>query len=348
MGQITRRELMVHGTAALALLGHNPAWAQARELIANTYGGPWETAHRHAIAEPLEKRLGIKVTLVSMLANELITRTKAAVGGRPPVDVALVDDGPFLHGIKEDVFVRVPADKVPHAAKIFGQYRPKEPYGVPLSASVIGIAYNAKKLKVAPTSWADLWRPEYKGRLGLITPASTLGTVALVSLAKIKGGDETRIDPGFEAVKSLLPSVGAIAATPANLQTLLERGEVDIAPSWHSNALFMRGKGIGIEFALPKEGGIAGLAWLAITKGANVDLAAAYLDQGLSPEGQKMLAASGLFLGPTIEGVTLPPEIRNLVPTTPADFARFVSLDWSKINPVRAEWINRWNREIKV
>jgi len=347
--KLSRREVLVGGTAAaLAAAAPGRAAAQAKELVANTYGGGWEAGHRAGIAQPLEKRLGIKVTLVSMLAAELVARAKAAAGGRPPVDVALVDDGPFLLAIKEDVFQRLPMDRIPNAKRIYAKYRPKEPFGVPIGASQIGIAYNSKTLKTRPASWADLWNPEYKGRLGLSTPASTLGTVTLLSFASLKGGNEGNIEPGFEAVKSLLPSVSSIQAVPANLRTLLERGEIDIAPMWHHDTTIVKMKGTGVEFVLPKEGGIAGLAWLAITKGANTDLAIEYLNQGLDPDSQKLMAGAPSYIGPVIEGVEVAPELRGIVPATPADLERLKTLDWPKINTQRADWIARWNREIKV
>jgi len=42
------------------------------------------------------------------------------------------------------------------------------------------------------------------------------------------------------------------------------------------------------------------------------------------------------------------PQLRGVVPAAPEDLARLVKVDWSLINPQRPEWINRWNREIKV
>ena len=348
-GKPTRREVLAGGAAAgIALVGAGRSWAQQKELIASSYGGGWEAGHRLAIAAPLEKRTGAKVTIVSILAAELVARTKASAGGRPPVDVALVDDGPFLLAIKEGVFERLPLEKLANAARIFPKYRPREPFGAPVGASQIGIAYNARKLKTAPTSWADLWKPEYKGRLGLSTPASTLGTVTLLSLAKLRGGDEGNVEPGFEAVKSLLPSVASIQSVPANLRTLLERGEVDIAPMWHHDSAVLKHKGTGVEFVLPKEGGIAGNAWIAITRGANLELAIEYINQGLDPESQRIMAGPPAFIGPTVEGVPVLPEWRGIVPATPADLEKLKTLDWPRINLQRAEWINRWNREIKA
>ena len=346
--RISRREVLVGGTAvALAAAVPGRAAAQAKELVANTYGGGWEAGHRAAIAQPLEKR-GIKVTLVSMLAAELVARTKASAGGRPPVDVALVDDGPFLLAVKEGVFQQLPMDRIPNARRVYAKYRAKEPFGVPIGASQIGIAYNARTLKTRPESWADLWKPEYKGHIGLSTPASTLGTVTLLSFARLRGGHEGNVEPGFEAVKSLLPSVSSIQAVPANLRTLLERGEINIAPMWHHDTTIVKMKGTGVEFVLPKEGGIAGLAWLAITKGANTDLALEYLNQGLEPDSQKLMAGAPSYIGPVIEGIEVAPELRGIVPATPADLERLKTLDWPKINEQRAEWIARWNREIKV
>ena len=348
MTTLSRRDLFIGGTAvALAATTHGRASAQAKEIVANTYGGGWEAGHRAGIVQPLEKK-GIKVTLISMLAAELVARTKAAAGGRPPVDVALVDDGPFLLAIKEGVFQQLPMDKIPNAKRIYAKYRPKENFGVPVAASQIGIAWNSKKLKTRPQSWADLWNPEYKGRIGLSTPASTLGTVTLMSFAKMKGGGESNVEPGFEAVKSLLPGVASIQAVPAQLRTLLERGEIDIAPMWHHDTTIVRMKGTGVEFVPPKEGAIAGLAWLAITKGANTELAIEYLNQGLDPDAQKLMAGAPCYTGPVIEGVEVGADVRGVVPATPADLDRLKTLDWPKINEQRAEWIARWNREIKV
>ena len=348
MTPLSRRDLFIGGTAAaLAATTHRRAGAQAKEIVANTYGGGWEAGHRAGIVQPLEKK-GIKVTLISMLAAELVARTKAAAGGRPPVDVALVDDGPFLLAIKEGVFQPLPMDKIPNAKRIYAKYRPKENFGVPVAASQIGIAWNSKKLKTRPQSWADLWNPEYKGRLGLSTPASTLGTVTLMSFAKMKGGGESNVEPGFEAVKSLLPGVASIQAVPAQLRTLLERGEIDIAPMWHHDTTIVKMKGTGIEFVPPKEGAIAGLAWLAITKGANTDLAVEYLNQALDPDSQKLMAGAPCYTGPVIEGVEVGADVRGVVPATPADLERLKTLDWPRINEQRAEWIARWNREIKV
>ena len=50
-----------------------------------------------------------------------------------------------------------------------------------------------------PTSWEDLWKPEYKGRVGITGMASSLGTAFMVEIAKLNGGSETNVEPAFAA-----------------------------------------------------------------------------------------------------------------------------------------------------
>ena len=51
----------------------------------------------------------------------------------------------------------------------------------------------------APTSWADLWDPKFKGKLAMPDLTASGSYQVLVMAAKINGGDENNIDPGFEA-----------------------------------------------------------------------------------------------------------------------------------------------------
>ena len=83
MRGMTRRQVLIGGAAGAATLAAQRAWGQQKELVANTYGGGWEQGHRQAIAEPIEKKTGAKVILISMLANELVARVKAAGGSKP-------------------------------------------------------------------------------------------------------------------------------------------------------------------------------------------------------------------------------------------------------------------------
>ncbi|WP_439566396.1 ABC transporter substrate-binding protein [Gloeocapsopsis crepidinum] len=38
------------------------------------------------------------------------------------------------------------------------------------------MGYNTARISTPPTSWEDLWKPEFAGRLGLVSMQSTVGT----------------------------------------------------------------------------------------------------------------------------------------------------------------------------
>jgi putative spermidine/putrescine transport system substrate-binding protein len=83
----------------------------------------------------------------------------------------------------------------------------------------VGLTYNPEKIKTPPTSWRDLWKPEFKGRVGITTLNSTLGTGWLVEVAKMYGGSESNVEPGFKAINELKPNLAAVAANPGALAT---------------------------------------------------------------------------------------------------------------------------------
>ncbi len=72
-----------------------------------------------------------------------------------------------------------------------------------LTAGVIGVGilYNEEELKKNKLPVPDLKQREYAGRLGITAPQSSMGTAALVMLARINGGGEKNIEPGFQVAR---------------------------------------------------------------------------------------------------------------------------------------------------
>ena len=90
--RISRRDLLGGGAAlgAAALLPSMSA-AQGKQLVAATFPGTWNEAHRQFLAPAFTKRTGASVTQSILLGNDQLSRLIAAKGGRPPFDVALFD-----------------------------------------------------------------------------------------------------------------------------------------------------------------------------------------------------------------------------------------------------------------
>jgi len=183
--RISRRHVMGLGAAfgAAAILP-GAARAQGKQLVAATFPGTWNEAHRQYLAPAFTKRTGASVTQSIVLGNDQLSRLIAAKGGKPPFDVALFDRPQVLDAAKQGLIVEYPAAKSANYKDLLPEFQDK--WGPCISMQIIGIGYNPKKIKNPPKSWDALWDPQYKGRVGLTALNSQLG---IAFLAEIKDPD---------------------------------------------------------------------------------------------------------------------------------------------------------------
>ncbi|MBE9100765.1 extracellular solute-binding protein [Vacuolonema iberomarrocanum] len=320
-------------------------------VSAVAYPGIWEEAHREVVASQVKTNQDIDATIVPMLANDQVAQLIAAPDN-PPFDVCLLDEGPFRAAPREDILQPFPVDMSPSFANLFPDFQGgEEVWGPTVAVTAIGIGYNADRYESAPAAWEEFWNPENAGRIGLVTMNSSLGTAFMVEVAKRFGGSEADIEVAFERIQELLPNVAAVAPSPGALATLLQQGEVDIAPVYMNAVLSLQDAGLNMGWAIPEGGSVGIRATMSIVKNpqASVEAAAAYIDTVISAEAQNVLAASPYFFGPTNSEVQLSGPFEELFSTDPQDFiSQLIYLDWDTINLNRPEWIERFNREVAV
>jgi putative spermidine/putrescine transport system substrate-binding protein len=346
---LARRHLL--GSAmTLAAMSLFPAMtrAQARRLVFATFTGSWEEAHRDVLVPAFRRaNNNADIALDPMLSVDQIAKVSAA-RANPPIDVMLHDPGPALVAIAQDLCEAFPlaesknyADLIPVA---------QEPMGPAIFFQAVGLTYNPEKIKTPPTSWADLWKPEYKGRLGITTMGSTLGTGFMVEIAKMRGGSEANIDEAFKAINELKPNLAAVAPNPGALATLFQQGQIDISPGNFNAIQIMKARGVPVEFVKPKEGTIAFKTTIHIVKNSpNKALAAALIDAAMSPDVQSKLMDSPYLIVPTNKKVKMGGEVAKVLAKDQDDLLKsFVFQDWKKINEQRSAWIERFNREIRI
>ena len=345
---MSRRDFLAAGVGAglFAMLPHD-ARAQSKTLVAATFPGTWNEAHRNLLAPYFKKRTGASVTQSIQLATEQIAKLEAAKGGRPPFDVAILDEPQVYDAAKQGLIDEYPAGKSPNFKELFPVYQDK--WGPKISLQVIGIGYNPKKIKTPPRSYDDLLSPAYKGRVGLTALNSQLGMAFLAELNRIKGGSETDFDPAFKALKALLPNVGAVAANLGAYATLWQQEQVDIAPYNFNFVQTLKAKGVPVEFVVPDTGLVGWTTSLHVTKKAvEPDLAVQYIDSHLAADMQSEMEKAPYDIIPTNSKVPLTSAIMETVAKTPADLSKIRGFDWQKINPQRTALIERFNREIRL
>ena len=346
---LTRRSMM---TSALALgamqLFPGITMAQAKRIVFATFTGSWEEAHRDVLVPAYRKATNnAEIVLDPMLSVDQIAKVTAA-RANPPIDVMLHDPGPALVAIANDLTEPYPTDKSAHYKDLIAEAQ--EPAGPAMFFQVVGLTYNPDKIKTPPTSWEDLWKPEYKGKVGITNLNSTLGTGFLVEIARMHGGSEANIEPGFKALDALKPSLSAVAANPGALATLFQQGQIDISPGNFNAIQIMKARGVAVEFVAPKEKAIAFKTTVHIVKNTSAkDLAFALIEASLSPEVQAKLMDSPYLIVPTNTKVKMGGEIAKVLAKDHADMKnKFVFQDWKKINEQRSAWIERFNREINT
>jgi putative spermidine/putrescine transport system substrate-binding protein len=343
---LTRRAFagrLAAGAAASLALGRM-ARAQDRELVIITYGGKLQEPHRW-LGDRMEKRHpGLKVRLVPSESQDIVAQIKAAQGVSP-YDAMPNDEPPHLIGINDGYIQKVRPERIPNYPNVYPEFvRKSQGYGVPATYSLIGLAYNTQLIKTPPASWNDLWRPEYRGLVGIPRASSNLGLGFLAIVAKLNGGAEDHLDPAFRRVKELKPVVGR---SPSILTQLMERAEVGIAPLWNNNTAALADKGMSIRFVKPDPGPVAVISFFSeITGTRHPELVREWLDGILSVEYQGLAADRPYYFGPTVKGVTVPEAARPYTPSTADEVLRLQTIDWTKIAPVRGQIVDRFDREL--
>jgi len=324
------------------------SYAQARPLVFATFTGSWEEAHKAVLVPAFRKATNnAPIVLDPMLSVDQIAKIKAA-RANPPIDVMLHDPGPALVAIGDGLAEPYPVEK----SAFYKDLIPvaQEKMGPAPFFQVVGLTYNPETVKTPPKSWADLWNPAYKGRVGITNLNSTLGTGFLVEIARMNGGSEANVDAGFAALEKLKPNLAAVAANPGALATLFQQGQIDISPGNFNAIQILKARGVPVEFVAPKEGAIAFKTTIHIVKNApNQELAFKLIEAALSPEVQTVLMNPPYLIVPTNSKVKMAGEIAKVLAASHAEMEKkFVFQNWAKINEQRSAWIDKFNREIKL
>jgi putative spermidine/putrescine transport system substrate-binding protein len=351
MAASSNRRSLIRGAAALgALSAAGPAglaFAQGKAISATTYPGAWESAHRSILLPAFAKATGGTTQLAASLAVDTVSKIIASKAN-PPYDVIILDEGPYLAALQHDIFEKLPVEKMPFMKDVPQKFVDSRGLGAFVSGQIIGIAYNTDRIKTPPKSWNDLLKPEFKGRVGLAGMGSTLMSAWMAEIARLNGGSEENMEPAFAFVKRLLPNVSAVAANPGALATLFQQDQIDISVHYNNNVGDLQGKGVPVALARPDTGWIHIKSTMHVVKNSkNVDLAAAYINAALSPDVQTRMAEAPYFIAPISSKAVFSKGLQYYAQDTRA-LEAMSSVDWAKLNPRRGEYIDRFNREVKV
>lgn len=345
--KLSRRSLLGSAAAAATLCGLSviPAFAKASgSIVASVFGGDYGDILRQSVDEAIMAPAGITVTqdVSSTEARQTKLRTERQ-RRKSSMDVAVLADLDMYPMAKVGAFTPVTEQNVPRLASVIPALR-KE-FSVPQIFSYIAILYNPAKITTPPSSFADLWKPEYKGRVG-ISDNLHVAVSAVATLAA--GGTLSDFAPGQKKLMELkndqqakvFPSNEAIAAA-------LKSEEIWITVNYVARAYSWRKAGVPINHAVASEGAIPIAFEMAVPQNtANEEAAFAYLNAALEPAAQTAFAEKMGYL-PTVTDANLPPELEAQIGLPEAARNNLVRLDNDYLMNHQAEILDFWNRSFK-
>ena len=324
------------------------ALAKTDQVVIMTWGGLWGDAMRDNVDTAYQKATGIKV-LQDRSASpvERITKLKVSLDNQT-VDLFQLADGLVPLAVKQGV-----AEKLNRASPRMANVRNMIPafwndYWVPQIFSITGIIYNTKLVKNPPTGWADLWRPEFKGRIVLPEISHSIGSYIIPIGAVAQGKSPKDEEAGFEMLKKMADLRPIWAKDTDTMMNSMRTEDAVIGILYKSQTYTVKGWNVPVEWVYPKEGGIAFTSGTCIAKNTkNLEAAEEYLNVTMDPEVQPFAAKIYNYGGTNKDTLArLSPELQERVKFPQDQLDRLVKLDLEFMGDHRAAWVERWNKVV--
>nr|WP_246185704.1 ABC transporter substrate-binding protein [Pandoraea iniqua] len=336
--------------AALALGTSSAAWSQTKTLYIGMNGGPMEKAYTSQVFPEFEKANNVKVVVVPGTSSDVLAKLLANRNS-PQMHVVFLDDGVMARAISMGVCQKL--DDSPVLKELYPFARVKDDMGAGVQLGMTGIGYNTKIFKekgwAAPTSWTDFADPKFKGKVVFQSASSsTFGLHGFLALNRIWGGSETNVEPGFTKWATTVgPNVVEYIPNSAKLSEMIQTGEAAIFPLTPTAVSDLQDKNIPVAYVAPKEGAVQLLVDLCVVKNSPDNAQAQKLAQYLlSARGQTLAAAAGAYI-PTNPQATVPASMQKRLGKIDDLVKDIKTVDWDAINQRRAQWDQRWNRQIE-
>ena len=215
-----------------------------------------------------------------------------------------------------------------------------------IHSGTLGFMVNvdALKGKPIPKSWKDLTKPEYKGMIGYLDPASAfVGYVGAVAVNQAMGGTMDNFDKAIAWFKELKKNDPIVPKQTSYARVL--SGEIPILLDYDFNAYRAKYKDkANVAFVIPSEGTVIVPYVMSLVKNdPNPADAKKVLDHLMSDEGQAVWANA--FLRP-VRATAISKEAQaKFLPAS--EYARAKTIDYGKMAEVQKGFSERYLKEVQ-
>jgi putative spermidine/putrescine transport system substrate-binding protein len=349
--RVSRRRLLLGtGVAALAMPAvWSPSRAAGKRIVVRDDGGIYTKAYGAVYYRPFTEATGIEV--VGVQANaEPVAQIKTMVDTNnftwdmakiswPAILLLTSGSKPYLekHGLDSEAVIKtIPAEYM-------------SPYGVGTNVYTTVLAYreDAFKGRKAPQSWADFWNvAEFPGRRAVRKhPFDTIEEALMgagVPTAQVYPCD---LDKAFASLDTIKPAAEVWWTSGAQVEQMLNSGEVDMLPTWVSRAQAAQASGAPVQIIWNQ--GIWGADnWSILAGTPNADACREFIKFASDPKRQAALTEyfpAGLTQPEAFSFIK--PEVAKNCPTYPDNIKAGLKIDpkyWLDNQAAVIERFNRW------
>jgi len=353
--KLSRRTVLASGAAAAgALTIPTVLRAQDRSIKVGVYGGYFKDSFDKNIFPDFTKASGIAVESVAEPTGEawLVQLEQAAKAGQAPADLSMLSQTSTLKGEEVELFTPLDPKKIKYYDSLLERFVAKYPdgrvAGIGAVAWYITLCTNTNVYKEPPTSWAALWDPANKDKLGLLALASNSFLLEVTAKTFMGGTNALDSEDGllkaFAKLAEVKPNVRLWYRDEAQFEQALKSGEIPMGQYYHDVTGLAAADGQPVRSTFPKEGGIQDSGNWVLTKASKkVDEAHVFVDYISQPQIQGLMSRK-VGTAPTLK--------KDVLDLTPKEFAA-VSSDIEPIIPrydlyiSKSDWINqKWTELI--
>ena len=164
-------------------------------------------------------------------------------------------------------------------------FDPGNKYTLPYQAGTDAIVVNTEAVTEVPQSWADLWKPEYAGKMVFLDDSRAVIGATLLTLGyDVNTKDPAQLEEAKNKLAELVPNIKLFDSDSP--KTALIAGDVDLGLTWTGEAFLAQKERPSIQYVYPTEGAIiwqdnwampkdaphadAAYAWLNYTNQGNI------------------------------------------------------------------------------
>ena len=252
-----------------------------------------------------ESGLTIKYTEAFNDNNEYFAKIQPLLSKGDPIGPNIIAPTNWMAGrlIQLGWVEKLPLSKIPNSSNLLPEFQkpPTDPtgeYSLPWQAGIAGIAFNLEATGKPLTSVEDLWAPELKGKVSMLTEMrDTVGVIAMSLGIDITDPTFSSMKPAFDKLQEEVDNGQIRQFTGNEYVGPLEDGTLAACIAWSGDVLGMNNP--NVQFVVPDTGGTLWFDTMVIPAGAsNVDAVAEWMDFVYDPVNAAKITEAVQFISP--------------------------------------------------